>query len=195
MHMGPPSGVRLVRTLRLAIVAVCAVAGLGCAAPGSRLARIAISGTVIERDAPIPISMEVALTPDYGFSRLDWMLSESKDRQQATPPVIVEIVDGQFSHQFPPFAYHGTFFMLPPIGFYPRHPPPPTFTVSFSDASSEAYVIGFDRGTFRYEAYNRVSRSPIARDRTSWVIANGEYVRLGTADTPVWHLRLHVSRR
>ena len=113
----------------------------------------------------------------------------------AQPPVTVAVVNGEFSYEFPPTLYHSAFFFLPPIGFYPRNPPPPTFMVSFSDAPNEAYIVGFDRRAFRYEVYSHLSRQPMAREDATWVIDSGEYVKLGTADRPVWHLRLQASRR
>jgi hypothetical protein len=180
---------------RLAIVAACALAGAGCAAPGSRLGRIAISGTVVGRDSGSPLSLEVTVPEDYGFSRLDLMLSEAGDGQRSSQPVTVEVVNGDFSHEFPPFVYHTTFFILPPIGPYPRHPPPPTFRLAFSDAPNEIYIVGYDKGAFRYEVYSHISRALIAREHASWVMTGGEYVKLGTDDTPVWHLRIQASRR
>lgn len=183
------------KTARIAIIAACALASCSCAAPGTRVGSIAISGTVIDRDSTTPVSLEVALAPDYGFSRLDLMMSEAEHPGQEKPPTIVEIVDGKFSHEFPPFAYHAVFFILPPIGPYPRHPPAPRFTVIFSNAPDEAYIVGFDRDIFRYEAYSRLSHKPIVRDTATWVIDSGEYVKLGAPDAPVWHLRLRASRR
>jgi hypothetical protein len=89
-------------------------------------------------------------------------------------------------------VYHISFWLLPPLGPLPRHPPPPVFSVSFSATPDEVYLVGFDKGVFRYEVYSRSSRAHLEHDHASWFIEGGEYVRDRDSGHDRWVLRLRI---
>jgi hypothetical protein len=54
---------------------------------------------------------------------------------------------GSFSHIFDPSIYHITFFLLPPLGAFPRQPPKPFYGVHLP---SRTYFVGYDHDHFDY---------------------------------------------
>ena len=113
-----------------------------CAAPGSKIGRIALSGTVSESPSD-SLSLEVTLPKHYGLGGLDLIMSSPEDFGHKDQTVQVEVVEGRFSFQFPPLAYHATFWLLPPLGAFPKQPPEPAYFVRFSDTPDEVYLVGF----------------------------------------------------
>jgi len=161
-----------------------------CAAPGSALGRIGISGAVVS-DQPLD-SIQVTLPKYYGLEGLDLVMNKPEDFGNTDRTVLIHVVGGQFSYEFQPIVYDIIFWLLPPLGPFPRHPPEPYFTVAFSGTPDEVYLIGFEKGTFRYKVYSRSSHAQLAHDRASWIIEKGEYVKEHGADHDRWVLRISV---
>ena len=162
----------------------------GCAAPGSALGRIGISGTIVSGQ-PLE-SMQVTLPKSYGLGGLDLLMNKPEDFGNTDRQVVVHVADGQFSYEFQPIVYHITFWLLPPLGPFPRHPPEPFFTVAFSSTPDELYLMGFEKGVFRYEVYRRSSHAHLAHDHASWIIETAGYVKEHVADHDRWVLRIRV---
>ncbi len=161
-----------------------------CAVPGSSLGRIGISGAIVS-GKPLD-SIQVTLPKSYGLGGLDLVMNKPEEFGNSDRTVIVRIVGGQFSYEFQPIVYHIAFWLLPPLGPFPRHPPTPFFTVAFSATPDEVYLMGFERGAFRYEVYSHSSHAHLAHDHASWIIESGEYVNEHEADHDRWVLRIRV---
>jgi hypothetical protein len=164
-----------------------------CAAPGSKIGRIALSGTVSESPSD-SLSLEVTLPKHYGLGGLDLKMNSPEDFGHKDQTVQVEVVEGRFSFQFPPLAYHATFWLLPPLGAFPKQPPEPAYFVRFSDTPDEVYLVGFYRGSFKYKVFNRTSRQELKPEEATWSFSRGEYVPLEDGKTEVWNLRVEASR-
>ena len=94
----------------------------GCAAPGSALGRIALSGTV---ESTKPLVLKVTLPMEYGLSRLDLAFSDPNDFGHTDQRVDIDVDESEFHHEFPPVIYHILMWFIPPLGSYPKQPPEP----------------------------------------------------------------------
>jgi hypothetical protein len=77
------------------------------------------------------------------------------------------------SIDYGPFVYHISFWLLPPLGAFPRHPPTPFFFALLPDAPDEVYLIGFPRGPVEYKVFERRSRQELSREKGTWVVVSG----------------------
>lgn len=159
----------------------------GCAAPGSTIGRVGLSGTLA--GAEELISIEVTLPRTYGLGGLDLVLNRPEDFGNRDQTVTLPVKGGTFSYEFPPVVYHVTVWLLPPLGAFPKQPPEPVYQVSFSDAPNEVYLIGIDRGAFRYEALEKSTRQKLKPETASWRITKGEYVPIDEKNR-TWYLRI-----
>lgn len=169
----------------------CAALLSACAAPGSSIGRIAFSGHVTS--APDKLALEVTLPKHYGLGGLDLVLNAPEDFGRRDQTIRIDVQEGSFSHEFKPLVYHITFWLLPPSGAFPRHPPAPVYVVRFSDAPGEVYLIGMDGGDFRYEVYARDTRKKMKHEDATWLLHDGDYVSVESGDKDVWHLKIHAQ--
>lgn len=175
----------------LAVTLVAALLVSACAAPGSSIGRIAFSGQVAR--APEKLALEVTLPKHYGLGGLDLVMNEPEDFGHKDKTIKIEVTGGSFSHEFEPLVYHITFWLLPPLGGYPRHPPAPVYVVRFSDAPEEVYLVGMDDGAFRYEVYARATKEKIKHEEATWLLDEGDYVLVETDGKDVWHLKIKAK--
>jgi hypothetical protein len=186
------------RSMRAAVallVVALVVAGTGCAAPGSKMGRLALSGTI---DATTPseanVRLAVTLPKTYGLGGLDRFFGKPEDYGHGDRTVRAEVSGKTFSVELPPIVYHVTMWLLPPLGAFPRRPPAPVYVVEISDAPTEVYLLGFERGQFAYRVFDRSSRVEKPRDQALWRLSGGEYVPVGEGQERVWHLRVTLSK-
>jgi hypothetical protein len=165
-----------------------------CAAPGSAIGRVAFSGIVVSGGSAAPVSLEATLPKHYGLGGLDLVMNTPEDFGHKDQTVTIEVKDGAFSFQFPPIVYHVAFWLLPPLGAFPKQPPEPAYFVRFSDTPEEIYLVGLDRGTFRYQVFSRSSRQELKHEEATWRFTRGDYVPVKDADGKVWHLRVEAAR-
>jgi len=176
-------------------LAMVLAAAAGCVAPGSAIGRLGFSGSIVtESVPPLSPSIQVTLPKHYGLGGLDPYFGQPEDYGHRDQTVTVQVQDGKFSVDFPPVVYHVSVWLLPPLGAFPRHPPSPTFFVYFSDTPDEVYLVGIDRGTFRYKVLDRASWSEKPADRAAWQIIHGEYSARGAGRQAVWYLHIEAKR-
>lgn len=120
-------------------------------------------------------------------------MNEPEDFGHKDKTISVKVNGGSFSHEFEPLAYHITFWLLPPLGGFPRHPPAPVYVVRFSDAPEEVYLVGMDDGAFRYEVYARAAKEKIKHEEATWLLDEGDYVLVETDGKDVWHLKIKAK--
>lgn len=173
---------------KLIVTVIAALMLSACAAPGSSFGTIAFSGQV--EKAPERLALEVTLPKAYGLGELDLVMNEPEDFGHKDKTVHVEVADGTFSHEFEPLVYHVTFWLLPPLGPFPRHPPAPVYLVRFSDAPDEVYLVGMEDAAFRYEVYARATKEKMKHEDATWILDEGDYVSVEEDDTEVWHLKI-----
>lgn len=175
-------------------LAFVAVLLSSCAAPGSAIGRVAFSGTVLSSGSTEPVSLEATLPKHYGLGGLDLVMNSPEDFGHKDQTVTIAVRDGAFSFQFPPVVYHVAFWLLPPLGAFPKQPPGPAYFVRFSDTPEEVYLVGLDRGAFKYQVFSRSSRQELKHEEATWSFTRGEYVPVKDADGKVWHLRVEAAR-
>lgn len=180
------------RSLLLAIVT--ATVSSGCAAPGSAIGYLGFSGTVVSPNPKSPLTIEVTLPKHYGLGDLDHFFGKPEDYGHRDRTVTIPVSSGMFTVEFAPVIYHITFWLLPPLGAFPRNPPAPAYFVSFSDALDEVYLVGMNREQFEYRVFERASRRPKPKTEAVWTISDGSYLLVESGEKKVWHLRMKVTK-
>jgi len=136
--------------VRLCLVGAVSLLLVGCAAPGSSITRHCIRGTVVDSlGRGVPGQRVVIVLPaSYGLGGLDTYFGRPEDYgHHDQRAMLTTDGSGNFCHLFDPCAYHITFFLLPPLGPFPRRPPKPVYGVHLSPCT---YVVGYDRDHFDY---------------------------------------------
>ena len=119
---------------------------LGCAAPGSAIGRIYAEGT-LALDTGEPIAgrtVEMLLPATYGLGGLDLVMNEPDDFGHKDERFSTQTgPDGKFLFDLGERVYHMTFWLFPPLGGFPRDPPPPFMFLRVPDLGGE-YVCRRD---------------------------------------------------
>jgi len=127
------------------IVALFAIACLhGCVAPGSSTGRLAVAGELVDPDgnAVADEEVQIVLPADYGLGGLDLVLNEPTDfKQEDQSFVLVTDSRGMFEQNLGYWVYHMDFWLLPPLGGFPKRPPPPLFLIRFPERGDEVYAV------------------------------------------------------
>jgi len=136
----------------------------GCAAPGSGIVQIAVTGTLLDATSK-PIAgrnIDLCLPKEYGLAGLDakWGQPENYGHRDQKATVVTSS-QGVFTNTFNPVSYSMVFWLLPPLGGFPRHPPEPFVFLRFPPVTNEYWSVwakqeGFD---------NRVG----VPDRAQWL--------------------------
>ena len=139
----------------------------GCAAPGSAIGGLRIQGSVVsESDNPIPNKeIEFMLPAAYGLGGLDLVMNSPEDfgHKDYRLKVITD-QDGNFEADLGEHVYHMTFWLLPPLGGFPKRPPAPFLFVRFPENDTEYYAIQTHDG--RFKIYNYLGKEiPISESR------------------------------
>ena len=141
-----------------------------CAAPGSAMTQVGISGRVVDA-AGAPVSgeqIEVLLPPSYGLAGLDSVMGEPSDYgHRPLRASITTDAEGRFSHLFPGTTYSIAFWLVPPLGALPRKPPQPTVAVRTPSIAPNWVLVrstddGIESRLFE-EATKTVKADPEAR--------------------------------
>ena len=166
----------------------------GCAAPGSKIGRVGFSATVERVPTPVKTRIEITLPKDYGLGGFDRVFPGPEAFGHRDQTASAELSGEPVKIDFPPLVYHITFWLLPPLGAFPRHPPPPMYWVSFSDAPEEIYLLGMNRGQLDYRVYNRGTRQECPKGDAAWQITRAEYKPVGTGENETWHLVVALTK-
>lgn len=138
------------RIFRLSFVALVSAMLVGCAAPGSSITRHSIRGSIVDSrgHGVSGQRIDVVLPASYGLGGLDTYFGQPSDYGHHDRRVTLTTDrKGTFYHVFDPSIYHITFFLLPPLGTFPRQPPKPFYGIH---TTSRTYFVGYDRDHFDY---------------------------------------------
>lgn len=168
----------------------------GCAAPGSGLGRIGVVGE-IKSAQEIPATLSVTLPKTYGLGGMDTFFGKPEDYGNRNITIDAPVENGRVTAIFPPVIYHITFWLLPPLGGFPRHPPPPVFRVRFSDIPEEYYLVGYYRGVFQYRVFDSYSHQRKDQTEGRWVLTQGKYLPENPEDkrSSTWILRFEARQQ
>jgi hypothetical protein len=138
---------------RLASLIVCLV-GLptGCVAPGSSIGHVFIRGSLqVESGERLSDrDVQLILPAAYGLDGLDLVLGEAEDfgHRDRSFSAITD-ADGRFTSDLGEHIYHIACWLLPPLGCFPKAPPPPFVLVRVPSCSAEYYAVQTDDGAFK----------------------------------------------
>ena len=163
----------------------------GCVAPGSRITHIGLSGEFLNPQNAMTI--KAMLPKEYGLGGLDLVMNKPEDFGHTDQVIDIDVIDSKFSYEFPPMVTHISFWILPPLGGFPRNPPAPFYFIRFSNVPDETYLIGIDKNDFRYKVFNNdLARSEFDPAEAYWNIVEGRYTE--KEKTGVWYLNIRVEK-
>ena len=146
----------------------------GCAAPGSSLGILKLNCQINNfHPAEEPLKAKVLLPKEYGLGGLDHIFGKPEDYGHSDKVAVKEAdLDGNFSFKHE-VVYHIAFFLLPPLGAFPKSPPPPVYIIGFSDCRDEVYWVDFKRNKPYYRVYRMPDQVEISADQATWTIFDG----------------------
>lgn len=144
------------RTLWIAVVSWIPLACLaGCAFPGSAVGRVSIRGSLTS-DTGQPLrdrEVQFILPAEYGMGGLDLVFSEPEEMGHEDHHFSVTTdARGEFSYDLGYHVYHIVIWILPPLGLFSSHPPPPPspfVVVRAPGLSGEYYTVDTNNGEYR----------------------------------------------
>jgi hypothetical protein len=134
----------------------CSVVALvslpGCVAPGSSIGHLSVRGS-LQSATGEPLAnreVELILPAAYGLGGLDVVLNDPEDfgHQDRSFTVTTDSA-GEFSRDLGDHVYHAALWILPPLGAFPRHPPPPFLLVRVPSFPGEYYAVQTHDGKFK----------------------------------------------
>ena len=141
-----------VRTVEAALLVVLVAPLAGCIAPGSAIGHLSIRGSLQTASGrPLPErEVQFLLPRAYGLGGLDLVLGDPEDfgHRDRSFSVVTD-ANGEFSHDLGKQIHHITFWLVPPLGGFPRHPPPPFLLVRVPSFPGEYYAVQTEDGRFK----------------------------------------------
>jgi hypothetical protein len=94
--------------------------------------------------------LQFILPAAYGLGGLDLVLNEPEDfgHQDRSFSVTTDSA-GEFSYDLGDHTYHANCWILPPLGCFPRTPPPPFLLVRMPALPGEHYAVQTHDGEFK----------------------------------------------
>jgi hypothetical protein len=146
----------------------------GCAAPGSAAGKV---GVIVRYDQEIeaPKEIRVILPKEYGLAGLDrvWGRPESYGHRNIERTSMLK--EGCYRVEFPPVTYSISFWLLPPLGAFPKQPPTPFYYLQFSGTEDEVYFVSFGKKGLHYRVYDRNSGVEKKQSDAAWIFTDGRY--------------------
>ena len=165
------------RFLALLLIGIPTVFSLsGCVAPGSSIGRVSVAGELVAADgAPIANeSIEIVLPAAYGLGGVDRYFGDAENYGHKTETFrLATGPDGTFEALLGERVYHISYWLLPPIGGFPRRPPPPFIILQLPDRGSESYAIQTWNG--EYKAFDS-NGTELSLDETAIVQLQSEII-------------------
>jgi hypothetical protein len=136
------------------LLAVLLLVGLqpGCVAAGSSSGHLSVRGTLTsDRGQPLANEeLQLLMPAAYGLGGLDLVTHEPEDFGQhdqifktTTGP------NGAFVFDLGTRIYHVSFWLVPPLGGLPRHPPAPFVLLRVTSMPGEYYAVQTRDGKFK----------------------------------------------
>lgn len=117
----------------------------GCVAPGSAHGHVSLRGS-LESDAGVPLrdrEVSIMLPAEYGLGGFDGRFGGKPETfgQRDERFSVVTDENGEFLLDLGDRHYHITYCLLPPLGAFPRNPPPPFFLLRVPSIPGESYWV------------------------------------------------------
>lgn len=151
----------------------------GCAAPGSAITQLHVRGQIID-DKGQPAAREtiVLMRPAaYGLAGLDAKWGKAEDYGHRDNVVSVKTdEDGKFEQAFAPNTYSVTFWILPPLGGFPRKPPYPFFCLRTPKQTNDFWSLWMKDSGLETRAIERGNRIPQVQSLAEPADFSGELI-------------------
>ncbi len=124
-------------------MATLATLCIGCVAPGSAIGNLSVRGRLAtEAGESLPgREVELVLPAEYGLDGLELVLSKPEDFGHTDQRLsTTSDAGGNFRFDLE-IIYHMNFWLIPPLGGFPRQPPPPFILLRLRDLPNEYYAI------------------------------------------------------
>lgn len=168
----------------------------GCAVPGSSMGIVSLSGRIdSDRREEGPLQVRIVLPGEYGLGGPDRYFGDPEDYGHEDKVAVREVdAAGEFSvtHEV---VYHMACLLLPPLGPFPRNPPPPVYLLGFSDSRDEFYAVGFHKGAVAYRAYRMPRKEEIPVGEAAWIVTGGSLTKTKKEGRPALDVSLEFKRR
>lgn len=126
------------------IIVAVFFAPIGCALPGSAATQVVISGQLLDEQgrAQSGQTLEFTLPAEYGMSEIDHEHGSAEEfgRRSQRITAVTDVL-GSFSARFAPVDYSTAWWVLPPLGRFPRVPPDPMVLIRMLDSPSIWYQV------------------------------------------------------
>jgi hypothetical protein len=143
-----------VRVAQKALLPLLLLVGLqpACVAPGSSSGHLSVRGTLTsDRGRPLAKEeLQILLPAAYGLGGLDLVMDKPEDfghRDQVFTTTTGS--NGEFFYDLGTRIYHVNFWLIPPLGGLPRHPPAPFVLVRITNMPDEYYAVQTHDGKFK----------------------------------------------
>ena len=157
----------------------------GCVAAGSSSGHLLVRGTLTsDRGHPLAHEeLQLLLPAAYGLGGLDLTISEPEDfghRDQAFTTTTG--LNGEFSYDLGTRIYHINFWLIPPLGGFPRRPPAPFVLLRVTSMPGEYYAVQTRDGKFKVFT-DEGDELTLDRARLSSLETSSEY---GSGENGLW---------
>jgi hypothetical protein len=143
-----------VRVAQKTLLPLLLLVGLqpACVAPGSSSGHLSVRGTLTsDRGQPLANEeLRLLLPAAYGLGGLDLVMDKPEDfghRDQVFTTTTGS--NGEFFYDLGTRIYHMNFWLIPPLGGFPRHPPAPFVLVRITNMPDEYYAVQTHDGKFK----------------------------------------------
>jgi hypothetical protein len=124
----------------------------GCVAFGSSSGHLSVRGTLTS-DQGQPLAnevLELLLPAAYGLGGLDLAMNRPEDFGHHDQDFTTTTgPNGEFAFDLGMHVYHINFWLIPPLGGFPRHPPAPFVLVRIFNMPGEYYAVQTRDGKFK----------------------------------------------
>ncbi len=123
-----------------------------CAAPGSSVGHLSLEGRLVSEAGELlpDREVQVGLPAAYGLGGLDLVLGGAEDfGNEAQTFTATTDSRGEFFLDLGNRGFHVSFWLIPPLGARPRHPPPPFLLLRVPSFPGEYYAVQTWDGEFR----------------------------------------------
>ena len=162
----------LVRSFASSVLAVLLA---GCVAPGSAIGTLSVRGHLAaESGQPLADrEVQLILPAEYGLGGLDLVLNKPEDFGHADRSFSTRSdAAGNFRFDLGQTVYHMDVWLIPPLGGFPRRPPPPFVFLRFHQLS-EYYAIETASGRYKVFELNGTEMA-LTESAVSQVAAHAE---------------------
>ncbi len=124
-----------------------------CAIPGGLNTQVVVSGQLLDAQgrAQSGQAIELTLPAEYGMSEIDHEHGSAEEfGRRAQKRTAVTDFLGSFSAEFTPVEYSTAWWVLPPLGRFPRLPPEPMILIRVMDQPSTWYQVLLKDGDIVY---------------------------------------------